>query len=340
MNTKEEFLSNGETAAAGIKTPISSEEQPSSSNSAKMPLSRQEKTAAIQALLRGSDDNNSGSDDRPGVAGSGESGGAPRQDATGPDSQQQRQEDQQEGTTTDTRGAENEREGEGQNQERKAPGSDSETKLSPKQIAEQLDIDPAAVYQMDIPTGDGEVVSLQKMKDAYENMASSERVSVEKEQQLTSREAALTTDIQALGVLDAMQAIPAHIRGQANQHITAMAEREYSKFLAITPELHSDENRIAYEGDARKFLGKWGMQPEDFGVRSVKMHRMIRDVMAQSKQLARLLKPEAQKPPKAVRRSRVAVPQSTAQKLIANAKGGSRQDKTAAVAALIKGQNK
>lgn len=205
----------------------------------------------------------------------------------------------------------------------------------------EIDGNSRSIYDEEVTTREGEVITVGALKDAYQDQARIRQEIVEKDVALSGREAALASDIQALGLLDAMQAVPQHIRTQAAQQMNQMAEREYSKFLAISPDLQNDVNRIAFENDARKYLGAFGVSPEQFGVKTLGMHRLLADAVKTKKQLAELTRPRAQTPPKSVKRGRVAPKvDNSAQAIVNAAKGGSTAEKTAAIAALIGGRNK
>jgi hypothetical protein len=210
--------------------------------------------------------------------------------------------------------------------------------LTPLDVAAKLDIEPDALYQMELTGSDGSKVTLEQLKDAYAAQTTSEQGIVKREVAQSGREAALSSDIQALGVLEAMQVLPANVRQQAAEHMNAMAHREYAKFRALIPEIQDDAGRIAYETDAMAFLSGFDLSPAHFGAQTVSMHRFVRDAMQNKKALDKLMAPVAKIPPKPVRRSRHAAPGKTdARSIVKNAQGGSQAVRTAAIKELLKG---
>jgi hypothetical protein len=210
--------------------------------------------------------------------------------------------------------------------------------LTPKGLAEKLDIEAKDIYGMEITTGDGEVTTLQKLKDSFEGQATTGRETTEREIALNGREAAITSDIQALGVLDAMQAIPQNIRTQAVEHMNAMAEREYLKFRSVNPELQTDEGRLGFEADVGKHLKQFGLIKEQFGVQNVGMMRMIQSAIRNEKAIAKLTALKPKKAPSSVNRNRTApIKADSNAAIVQQAMNGTRNQKSAAVAQLLKG---
>ncbi len=300
MIMKDSVSSNGDAKAQQTsQMPQGSERtgQQKSSGSARM--SGSEQLAAINALLRGDADDagdalhdeaeENGSEaardaQRPAADSDGEAAGGPEPSEGGQD------------PTEGQDGAE----------------TDQPEALTLHGIAEKLEIPVEALYEMAIPIGgDGEVSTFAALKDAYKDRQATEREAALQEVALQKREAALTSDIQALGVLDAMQVLPDHVREQANAHMHQFAEREYGKFLDLVPELQDDATRIAHHKDVDSLLAEYGLIPEQFGAATLGMHRLIRDVLGMRRSLAKLTEPKAQTPPKPVKRNRKAAPRQS-----------------------------
>ena len=112
----------------------------------------------------------------------------------------------------------------------------------------------------------------------------------------------------------------------------------WSVFMAAWVwELQTDVNRIAFENDARSLLKAYDLTPEHFGVRTVGLHRLMRDIVKAKQTIARLTKPEAQKAPSPVRRNRHPAPKDTAQDRHKAAMNGTKQEKLAHITSLIGG---
>lgn len=191
-----------------------------------------------------------------------------------------------------------------------APAGEIPGKLTVKQLAERLDVDPAKLYDaLEIPVGDnGETVTLDKLKATFQGQAEAAQGTATKAAELDQREAAISSDVQALGVLEAMQVLPDNIRSAATMHMQEMAVREWSKFTALVPELQDDAARIQYDNDARSHLKEYGLTPDHFGVRTVGMLRLMRDAVNDRKKLKALLKPKPAQAPTPVKRNRQAQP--------------------------------
>ena len=203
--------------------------------------------------------------------------------------------------------------------------------LTPKGLAEKLDIDPETLYSMQVTVGDSQV-TLGDLKDSF---ATREATAAETREQLDAirnREAGLVGDIQALGVLDAMQQLPKNLRDQANSHLVKMAEREYSKFLTLYPEYQIEVNRIAFEKDMNDWMGSYGLSAGMFPVRNVAMYQLIRDAVNARRELAEIKAPKAKKAPKSSKPQRR---KSDAPKAQRPRSGGHIQGQVNDIAALM-----
>lgn len=330
-----------------------SEELQNSSSSAKteqsaaaQPLSSSDKLKAVGALLRGEQtddhDTRARGQARPDDAGSGKEGQAAAQDSQGGraegglfDARTEGREEPAASAEAQDTGTGAEASGEAE-KGGSAAGIQDPKGLTLESVAETLDTDTATLYKnMKIKAGDGSEVTLQAIKDAYDGQAEAQRVSAERDIQHTRREASLTSDLQALGLLDVMQQLPAGAAQKANDRMMQMAETEYTKFLAVTPELQNDGNRIAFENDSRALLKAYDLTPEHFGVRTLGLHRLMQDMLKAKSMIADLTKPKAQQAPKPVKRGRVPPVRDARADVINRAKTGSQRDKISAVSVLI-----
>lgn len=195
-------------------------------------------------------------------------------------------------------------------------------------------MEPGQLYkELKVTTGDGETATLEELKNSFAERAQEARGTAEKAAELDRREASLATDVQSLGVLDAMQAVPEGIRAQANQYLQQMAEREWSKFTALVPEMQDDATRIQFDQDVEKFLKPYGLTPYHFGTRNVGMLRLIRDVIKDRKALKALTAPKPKKAPEPVKRNRVA---KETQRPTAQRGSSKRQQEIASIADILR----
>lgn len=221
--------------------------------------------------------------------------------------------------------------------EQAAPASGDESGsgdavLDVGKVAEQLGVTPEQIYDMEIPTRDGESTTLGKLKDAWQDREKAAAEMQEKADQLKSREGGLVSDIQALAVLDAMQAVPENIRRQAVDHLNTMAEREYSNFLTLYPDLQDDANRIAFDKKVDDWFGEYGLNAGQFPIRTVGMYRLIKDTVEQRDEIKRLKARTPAKAPQSVKRNRAAPSQPKV-----TVTGTGRQAQIEGIAKLLKG---
>ena len=172
--------------------------------------------------------------------------------------------------------------------------------LTPKGLAEKLDIEADDVYSMEITIGDDKV-TLGDLKDAWADQEATAAETQARVDGLDAREAGLVTDIQALGLLEAMQQLPEKVRNQANAHLTAMAEREYKNFLTLYPDLQKETNRLAFEKDMTDWFKEYGLVEGQFPIRTVGMYRLIKDAIRDRKRAAEARKKTAKKAPKSAK---------------------------------------
>ena len=211
--------------------------------------------------------------------------------------------------------------------------------LTPKGLAEKLDMEPDDVYSMEITIGDDKV-TLGELKDAYAAQEATAAETQAKVDGLDAREAGLVTDIQALGLLDAMQQLPAKVRDQANAHLTAMAEREYKNFLTLFPDLQKDENRLAFEKDMTDWFKEYGLVEGQFPIRTVGMYRLIKDAIRDRKRAAEARKKVAKKAPKSAKPQQRQAPKGQQQQKRAPS-GGTIQSQVDQIAGMMtKGRRK
>lgn len=313
MSKEEQFSSNGSAASMPMTQDGGSEEWTTSSRSSKTPVEQ-----VVELLAGGaSDDENSNEEDY-------------REDSDAAEDH---------GSASEPRGKDRDRDdgsvGEG---EREVPADDEEGGLpqSIKGLAEKLGVEPAELYKLEFSTGDGESATLGQLKDSYQERAAAERETAERSAALDAREAGLATDIQQLALLDAMRVVPPDVRNKATQHLQQMAVQHYQEFLALSPDLQDEGARAAYEKEAVNLLADYGIAPAQFGVRTVGMHRLVRDALRWKKTVAKLTAPKAKEPPKPVKPNRA--PPRSEHRAVAQAKRtGRHDDQIAAVASLISG---
>ena len=292
-------MNDGSTETEQTQTEPTLPDNDTSSDKSNGRLSSSEQTAAIEQLLSG-DQPNETEPVQPGSIDSDEAGDG----GGGPD---------EEGSPTD---------------QSKAEGG----RLTIDALAQKLDLDPSEIYKaLTITTGDGETATLEQLKDSFAKRNSEAQGTALKATELDRREASLATDIQSLGVLDAMQAIPDNIRQSASQHLNQMAEREWNKFTHLAPELEDTATRLQFDKDVQGLLQPYGLSPEHFGVRTVGMLRLIRDVVKDRKHLKKLTEPRPAKAPEPVKRNRVIG------KTAPTPRGNGRQAELASIAGLLKG---
>lgn len=202
----------------------------------------------------------------------------------------------EDGQEPDAEGAEAAQRAEGAEDAQEPP----EKPATLNELAEKLDMAPEDLYSLAINTRDGEQVSIGALKDAYQEQDAARAEIAQKADAIKRREAGLVTDVQALGVLDAMQALPENIRQQANAHLVEMAEREYSNFLQLYPDLQQDSNRIAFETGIDEWLGEYGLSQHHFPIRNVAMYRLIKDALEARRELKAIKTPKPKPAPQSV----------------------------------------
>lgn len=216
---------------------------------------------------------------------------------------------------------------------------------APKTItdaAERLGIEPADLYGLEISTGDGETITLGKLKDAHQDRQTASRETAERQAALDARETGLIADQQLWAQLGETltKALPPEQLQRLQSSQQAKHEHEHQMMVQTMPELQDTAKMDQFRLDVVDALKNYGYQPHEITVGDHRQLLVIRDLIRAKKRLKELseFKP-AQKAPKAQPGKGRGTMPSRRDALVGRAqRSGSEGDKVAAVAALLNGK--
>ncbi len=208
--------------------------------------------------------------------------------------------------------------------------------LTPQAIAEGLGVDAAEVYDMDIPVGDdGETVKIGALKDAWQDRATAERESVEREAGLNEREAAIISDQQAWALLAAEGQLTPQVFERVRERIGERMNQEQGMLFDLVPELRDETKLDLFRRDLVRVMGQVGFQPHEIVLGDHRQGLLLRRFVQLEKENAAMkkqLRPKPPRTPKPQGRGKPAKPNFSA------ARRGNDSQKVAAVSQLLNGK--
>lgn len=130
-------------------------------------------------------------------------------------------------------------------------------------MAQSLGVEPEMLYGMKIPIGDGEAISLGKLKDAHANREQVSRESADREATLNSREADIVADQQVWSVLAAKGQVPAAAIDAAKRELAKVVSRETDMLYKLVPDLQDATKLDGFRRDMVRVLGGVGYKPHE-----------------------------------------------------------------------------
>ncbi len=318
MNTHESSLSDGNQAPETMPGNGTEERKNSQSSPDALPgrqMSEAEKASAVASLLAG--ETGQGEDGPPGGA--------------------------EEGQEAGIAGADGERGGLVDHSDSGGDGAPdvdghfaADGGLTPQAIAEGLGVEAAEVYDMDIPLGDdGETVKLGALKDAWQDRATAERESAEREAGLNEREAAIISDQQAWAMLAAEGQLTPKVFERVRERIGERMNQEQGLLFDLVPELRDETKLDLFRRDLVRVMGQVGYQPHEVVLGDHRQGLLLRRFVQLEKENAAMkkqLRPKPPRTPKPQGRGKPAKPNFSA------ARRGNDSQKVAAVSQLLNGK--
>lgn len=174
-----------------------------------------------------------------------------------------------------------------------------DTPLTPADLADKLDLPVDQVYEMDIPTGDGEVVKLGDLKDHWQNQQRVERESAERTAQLDEREARIITDQQVWSVLAMKGQLPPQALREAQQQVQSSIQAETDKLLNLVPDFQDEAKMDTFRREAVRALGTVGFKPHEVMMADHRHALFVRRFLQLEAENKALKKKSEPKPPRA-----------------------------------------
>lgn len=208
--------------------------------------------------------------------------------------------------------------------------------LDLKTVAETLDMEPEALYDLEITTGDGEAVTLGVMKDAYQNRQQAERETAERDATLNSREAQVIADQQVWSVLAATGQLPQRALETAKAQLGQHQKQQTDILMTLVPELQDNAKLDNFRRDTIRVMGEVGMKPHEIALTDHRQALFIRKYVQMERELKALKAAAKPTPPKAGKpNGRGKPPPKSAH--LRNARHGSEAQKVSAVGQLLNG---
>ena len=194
-------------------------------------------------------------------------------------------------------------------------GESERPELSLKSIADQLGIDVAELYDMEVPTaGDGEPVTLGQLKDLHQHGGSMPEMELtaqyetiqqelaERDQVVSSREVeaqALQNDL-AFMQNEIMAHLPPERIAQLQERHNQTLATEGAMLLNAIPEFEDQQVFNNWRGAAIEYTARFGFKPSDLVISDHRLVVLLNHAMGLEKRLDRLasMKPTVPKPPK------------------------------------------
>lgn len=215
--------------------------------------------------------------------------------------------------------------------------SEEETFKSLKDVAAKLDVDPAKLYELDIPMGDGESLTLGELKDAIHNQKEWTTESAQRELEYSERGAKLARDQQELAYLrqELVGKVDPAVIQQAQQQMQVDLVREQQLLTHALPKFKDPAFYETWRNQAVDHAQTYGFRPEELQITDHRMIVMMADHMKLKDQLKKLasVKPTRKQPP--VTRRKGANNQAKPQ---VSRRHNTRQGEIDQVAQLLKGR--
>lgn len=213
--------------------------------------------------------------------------------------------------------------------------------LTVSAVAEKLGIEAKDVYNLEVSTGDGEAVTLGKLKDAWQDRQQAARETARREASLDERETALTADSILYSQLggDLEKALTPQMRQALVQRAQQSQTRERERALAAMPELRDQSVFEGFRSDLVKMLTGYGFRPQEMTISDHRMLLVLRDAMRTKARLEKLLAYEPSAPaPKAHKPNGRGNGHDPVKAMVQRAKATGRSaDQDNAIAKLISG---
>jgi hypothetical protein len=212
--------------------------------------------------------------------------------------------------------------------------------LDVKQAAEKLGLDPAKLYELQVPLADGESVTLGQLKDQAQQYRA---LDTERQQFVRERGEWMADRLQAERELDALlQAAPdqlfsPQLRELAERQRAELQARERERLLRAIPEWSDGATASAEVARIEALAARYGFAPAE--VRGALDHRlfvMLRD-LSRLDQAARQVKPKPPARPGMKPTAGRSGPAEPNHKTLVDAARSGRISKVAAVEQLLKG---
>jgi hypothetical protein len=209
------------------------------------------------------------------------------------------------------------------------------------EAAERLGIEPAAMYDLSINTGDGETVTLGAIKDAWQDRNSIAREGAKKAMELDARESELVAREAFYSRVqnELAQRLTPQMRSEIAGRFKAEQARHREALLRAMPELSDPAVMTSFlEQLGQEFEGH-GFRPGEIQMLDHRVALMARDLMRAKARIARWAAYEPDQQPIKSRESqgRKDAGGNRTKAIMQRARTGNTADKVAAVGALIKG---
>lgn len=187
------------------------------------------------------------------------------------------------------------------------PVDEPEVKAKPKtaeQVAEAAGLTLTELYDtFELNIGDGDTVTLAGAKKRLQDAAEAKQGIAQREAEVEQQRGQYVSDVHALGVLEAMGAIPDNIRQQANQHLMNVAQREANNFRVLHPEYRDETKFQHFAQEVETTLQEFGLSGAQFPVRNVNLYRLLESMLRWKKNSDAYTAPKPKEPPKPTRKS-------------------------------------
>ncbi|WP_425044057.1 hypothetical protein [Primorskyibacter sp. S87] len=115
-------------------------------------------------------------------------------------------------------------------------------------VAEALEVEPADLYEVQVPLGDGETVTLGQLKDAYKDQTEAERILTERRSQADQREVALMQEQHFMQNM--FEALKGQITPEMAQYISnhdkQVDAEERLALSRVVPDLQGKTDRVQF----------------------------------------------------------------------------------------------
>ena len=225
--------------------------------------------------------------------------------------------------------------------EAKPPGKPPKTL---NELAESSGLEIEKLYAMEVATGDGETVTIGKLKDAYRDQEATAQETATKAAELNEREGAMIQEQMIWGQIgDQFNAVTTpEQRTALREQIANHAVGQRAELMRAAPELNSTQAMQSFTDDVVKLGQAYGIPPHKMVVTEASHMLLLRGHLKALKVISDLkkFKPKPKAPGSTNSKGRSSdTGPSKQQRLNAAAKTGGKAAKVNAVAQLLGGQN-